>query len=121
MLEEPPKKKHQLEELLQDLECTPSISLSSVSLSEEDSDTGVEIDPSKNQDKHNKEDAKKVNDDKPKQRKNVTYQTKKMEKSTENNKNVDKVQKTAKEMTVMEKIMGRDKKQENNERKRLKL
>ena len=78
VLEEPPKKKQQLEELLQDLACTPSISLSSVSLSEEESDTDIEIDPSKNQDKHNKKEAKKVDDDKPKQRKTVTDQTKKI-------------------------------------------
>ena len=90
--------------------------MSSVFLSEEDSETDVEIEPSKNQDKHNKKDAKKVDDDKSKQRKNVTDQTKKTEKSTENNKNVDIVQKTAKEMTVMEKTMGRDKRQENKEK-----
>ena len=119
VLEEPPTKKRQLDELLQDLACTPStMSLSSpgVSLSEEDSETDVEIEPSKNPDKHNKKDAKKVDDYKPKQRKNVTDQTKKTEKSTENNKNVDTVQKTAKEMTVMEKTMGTDKKQENKEK-----
>ena len=119
VLEEPPTKKRQLDELLQDLACTPStMSLSSpgVSLSEEDSETDVEIEPSKNPDKHNKKDAKKVDDYKPKQRKNVTDQTKKTEKSTENNKNVDTVQKKAKEMTVMEKTMGTDKKQENKEK-----
>ena len=116
VLEEPPKKKQQLEELLQDLACTPSISLSSISLSEEDSETDVEIEPSKNPDKHNKKDAKKVDDDKPKQRKNVTDQTKKIEKSIENNKKGDTVQKTAKQRTEMEKIMGRDKKQESKEK-----
>ena len=120
VLEEPPTKKRQLDELLKDLACTPSstslLSSPKSSSAEEDSDIEVEHMKSLNQDKHNKKIATKVDDDKPKQRKNVTDQTKKIDKSTENNKNVDTVQKTAKEMTVMEKTMGRDKKQENKEK-----
>ena len=120
VLEEPPTKKRQLDELLKDLACTPSstslLSSPKSSSAEEDSDIEVEHMKSLNQDKHNKKIATKVDDDKTKQRKNVTDQTKKIDKSTENNKNVDTSQKTAKEMTVMEKTMGRDKKQENKEK-----
>ena len=120
VLEEPPTKKRQLDELLKDLACTPSstslLSSPKSSSAEEDSDIEVEHMKSLNQDKHNKKIATKVDDDKPKQLKNVTDQTKKIEKSIENNKKGDTVQKTAKQMTEMEKIMGRDKKQENKEK-----
>ena len=120
VLEEPPTKKRQLDELLKDLACTPSsaslLSSPKSSSAEEDSDIKVDHMKSLNQDKHNKKIATKVDDDKPKQLKNVTDQTKKIEKSIENNKKGDTVQKTAKQMTEMEKIMGRDKKQENKEK-----
>ena len=116
VLEEPPKKKQQSEELLQDLACTPSISLSSVSLSGEDSETDVEMDTSKKQDKHNKKAEKGTDNDQPKQLKTITNKPQTMRKSTVSARNIDTVQKTEKGMTGMEDTMGRDKKCENREK-----
>ena len=119
VLEEPPTKKRQLDELLQDLACTPStMSLSSpgVSLSEKDSDTDVETDPSNKQDKHNKRAEKRTDNDQPKPMKTITDKPQAIRKSIVSARNIDTVQKTEKGMTGMEDTTGRDKKCANREK-----